>query len=165
VPEANYPEARDFAPALRLSPAASSRYSACVRRLRRLLALDRSDRILIVRALGWVLLARVGLWFVPFSRLRAVADRVTRGGRPADPRRIAWAVEAIARRIPRASCLTRALAADAMLRRSGRLPNLQIGVVKDGDLLEAHAWVELDGTVLVGNHDLHRYTPLTGGPI
>ena len=144
---------------LRLHPA-----SACVRTLRRLLALDTSDRILIVRALGWVLLARVGLWFVPFSRLRAVADRVTQGGRPADPRRIAWAVEAIARRIPRASCLTQALAADAMLRRSGRLPNLQIGVVKDRDLLEAHAWVELDGTVLVGNHDLDRYTPLAGGP-
>ena len=135
-----------------------------MRTLRRLLALDTSDRILIVRALGWVLLARVGLWFVPFSRLRAVADRVTQGGRPADPRRIAWAVEAIAWRIPRASCLTQALAADAMLRRSGRLPNLQIGVVKDRDLLEAHAWVELDGTVLVGNHDLHRYTLLTGGP-
>ena len=83
--------------------------------LRRLLALDTSDRILILRALGWVLLARVGLWFVPFSRLRVVADRVTRGGRPADPRRIAWAVEATARRIPRASCLTQALAADAML--------------------------------------------------
>jgi Transglutaminase-like superfamily len=134
-----------------------------VRTLRRLLALDTSDRILIVRALGWVLLARAGLWFVPFSRLRSVADRVTRGGRPADPRRIAWAVEAVARRVPRASCLTQALAADAMLRRSGRLPDLRIGVVKDRDLFEAHAWVELENTVLIGNHDLHRYTPLAGG--
>jgi Transglutaminase-like superfamily len=158
------PESRGFAPALRVSPAASSRYSACVRTLRRLLALDTSDRILIVRALGWVLLARVGLWFVPFSRLRAVADRVTQGGGPADPRRIAWAVEAIARRIPRASCLTQALAADAMLRRSGRLPDLHIGVAREGSAFEAHAWLELDGTVLVGNHDLHRYTLLTGGP-
>ena len=131
---------------------------------RRFLALAGTDRILVVRALGWVLLARFAVRFVPFSRLRAVADRVTPGGRRADPRRIAWAVEATARRIPRASCLIQALAADAMLRRSGRSPDLRIGVVKDGDLFEAHAWVELEDTVLIGNHDLHRYSPLNDGP-
>ena len=132
---------------------------------RRFLALAGTDRVLLLRALGWVLLARVAVRFVSFSRLRAVADRVTPGGRRADPRRIAWAVEAAARRIPRASCLIQALAADAMLRRSGRLPDLHIGVAREGSAFEAHAWLELDGTVLVGNHVLHRYTPLTGGPI
>jgi hypothetical protein len=134
-----------------------------VHTFRRFLALAGTDRSLVVRALGWVLLARVAVRFVPFSRLRAVADRVTPGGRRADPRRIAWAVEATARRIPRASCLIQALAADAMLRRSGRLPDLHIGVVREGAAFEAHAWLELEGTVLVGNHDLHRYTLLTGG--
>jgi hypothetical protein len=132
--------------------------------LRRFLGAPSSDRILIVRAAGWVVLARIGLWLVPFARLRAVADRVTARGRPEDPARIAWAVEAVARRIPTATCLPQALAADVMLRRAGRSPELRIGVSKEGESFEAHAWLAVDGVVLVGDHDLHRYTPLTGGP-
>jgi hypothetical protein len=135
-----------------------------VRALRRFFVAPSSDRILLVRALGWVLLARIGLWLAPFARLRAVADRVAARGRPQDPVRIAWAVETVARRIPTATCLPQALAADAMLRRAGRSPELHIGVSKDGESFEAHAWLALDGLVLVGDHDLHRYTPLTGGP-
>jgi hypothetical protein len=135
-----------------------------VRTLRRLLVAPRSDRILLVRAVGWVLLARIALWLVPFARLRAQADRVAARGPREDPTRIAWAAEAVGRRIPTATCLPRALAADVMLRRAGRVPELHIGVSKQGESFEAHAWLSLDGIVLVGDHDLHRYTPLAGGP-
>jgi hypothetical protein len=133
-------------------------------RLRRFLAQTPADRRMLVRALGWVVLARAALWLIPFRRLREAAERLPRTGRAAleDPGRLAWAVETVARSVPRATCLTQALAADALLRRSGRSPHLRIGVARDAGALEAHAWIELDGRVLVGDHDLHRFTPLDG---
>jgi hypothetical protein len=76
---------------------------------------------------------------------------------------VAWAVEATARRVPEASCLTQALAADVMLRRAGATPQVRIGVAKDRQEFEAHAWLELDGRVLVGDHDLDRFVPLERG--
>jgi hypothetical protein len=137
-----------------------------MRRLRRFLSLSAADRVLLVRALGWVALARAALWFVPFTRLRVAADRLRASSlrRGTDPGRVAWAVQTATRAVPRATCLAQALAADAMLRRTGRAPTLRIGVAKEGASLEAHAWLELDGAVLVGDHDLHRYTPLERRP-
>ena len=68
--------------------------------------------------------------------------------------RIAWAVSAVARRLPsRTTCLVEALAAEAMLRRRGFAPTLRIGVREPGSdatLLEAHAWVECAGSVVIG---------------
>ncbi|HSL12429.1 MAG TPA: lasso peptide biosynthesis B2 protein [Actinomycetota bacterium] len=136
-----------------------------MRTMARALALPASDRALLLRAFAWVVAMRIGLWVVPFSRLRRAADRLGPAGAPAAPTRIAWAVEAAGRRVPAASCLTRALAADAMLRRAGRSPEIRLGVAKADDGVEAHAWLSLDGEVLVGGHDLHRYTPLRGAPV
>jgi hypothetical protein len=136
--------------------------------LRRFAALPGPDRALLARAAAWVVLARLALWALPYRRTRELADRYARvtprGRRRAAPERTAWAVEATARRIPRATCLTQALAAEVMLRRAGHLPQVHIGVAKDRAAIEAHAWLELDGRVLVGDHDLGRYTRLQPPP-
>jgi hypothetical protein len=133
--------------------------------LRRLAALPGPDRVLLARAATWVVAARLALWALPYRRTRDLAERLGRAHRrgPA-PDRTAWAVEATARRIPTASCLTQALAADVMLRRDGHRPQIHIGVSKDRAAFEAHAWLELDGRVLVGDHDLGRYTRLQPPP-
>ena len=54
-----------------------------VRGLQRLMGLPRRDRILLMRALGWVVAARVGLRLVPLPRLQAAMIR--------PPRRLAGA--------------------------------------------------------------------------
>lgn len=133
----------------------------------RFVALSGSDRILLARAAAWVVGARLALWVLPYRRTRALADRYARPrhrGRKTSPALTAWAVEATARRIPMASCLTQALAADVMLRRDGHHPEIHIGVAKDRASFEAHAWLELGGHVLVGDHDLGRYTRLEPPP-
>ena len=135
--------------------------------LRRLAALSGPDRVLLARAAGWVVAARLALWALPYRRTRDLAERLAaprRTARTPAPDRTAWAVEATARRIPKASCLTRALAADVMLRRDGHRPQIQIGVSKDRAAFEAHAWLELDGRVLVGDHHIGRYTRLQPPP-
>jgi hypothetical protein len=131
--------------------------------LRRFLGLPAGDQLLLARAALYVLAARLALWTLPYRRARALADRVGHptGRTLTPPARTAWAVEAAAARIPRATCLTQALAAEVMLRRQGHVPDLHIGVAKDRQSFEAHAWLELDGRVLVGDHDLGRYTRLT----
>jgi len=47
-----------------------------------------------------------------------------------------------------ATCLRQALLLYWLLRRRGLAPELKIGVRRQGDLLDAHAWVELDGHAL-----------------
>lgn len=63
-------------------------------------------------------------------------------------------------RLPiQATCLRQALLVYWMLRRKGLLPELRIGVQKVQGNMDAHAWVELDGTP-VGQTDLtHKPFP------
>lgn len=53
------------------------------------------------------------------------------------------------------TCLRQALAVQWWLRRRGLDPQLRIGARKVGDSLDAHAWVELDGTPLAQDELLH----------
>ena len=129
----------------------------------RFLRLSAPDRRLIVRAAGWLLLVRLALWTRPFARVQQLvtvaASEPSRAPAVA-PGRLAWAVEAAALGVPKASCLTQALAAQIMLERSGARPDLKIGVATDRESIEAHAWLELDGRPLVGAQDLERYAQL-----
>jgi len=50
--------------------------------------------------------------------------------------------------LPWAQCLHRSLVLHRWLRLHGLPSELQIGVLKDGQALRAHAWVELNGHVL-----------------
>ena len=76
--------------------------------------------------------------------------------------RIAWAVRAASRLVPRTTCLPQAMAATTLLRRAGFAADLRLGVAKDNKrTLNAHAWVEIDGEVVFGGADSQlRYRPL-----
>lgn len=137
-------------------------------RLRRFLELDREGRVLVLRALGWIVAVRLALTLAPFRSVRRGVDRFAeRTGRRRDrstSARIGWAVEAVAPVVPHATCLTQALAAHLMLRRDDHPSALRLGVARPegGTALEAHAWVESDGVIVVGDHDVHRFSLLEG---
>jgi hypothetical protein len=77
--------------------------------------------------------------------------------------RIAWAVRLCARYLPARTCLAQAVATQVLLNRAGQKAHLRIGVVKgDGGQLQAHAWVESDGRILIGNlPSLSNFTVLS----
>ena len=133
---------------------------------RRLLALERDDRWLVVEAIVLIGLVQAGLRMLSFATLRrllAAAKRV-RPRAPSRHSRIAWAVNAAARLVPGRTCLTDALAADVMLCRRGYQSVLRIGVKKrsgGAGPLEAHAWVESAGSIVAGElAALDEYWPL-----
>ena len=125
--------------------------------LRKIARLDASDRLLLAQALVVVPLVRVALTVLPFRVVHrgiAAATRRLHRQAPASPcarDRITWAVTVVAARVPRASCLTQALAATLMLVRHGHAATLRVGVAKNDDgTLRAHAWLESDGQPILG---------------
>jgi hypothetical protein len=136
-------------------------------RLRRFASLPPDDRRRFLVALPVVATVRAALWILPFGKLRsAIARHVRRRSGslappPGEADRIAWSVGSAARFVPKATCLTQALAGEVLLRRAGYPAEVKIGVAKDpAGKLEAHAWIESGGRVVIGNHDLHRFTTL-----
>ncbi|MGH9503143.1 MAG: lasso peptide biosynthesis B2 protein [Terriglobales bacterium] len=119
---------------------------------------------ILLRAAAWVCLARVALWTVPFVKLRRAVAALARVRIPPTSRysadELGWAVRAISRHVPHATCLTQALVLHILLRREGLPSRIQIGVSKDAGRFDAHAWVESQGRVVIGDSGLQRYTPM-----
>jgi len=124
-----------------------------------------AGKIARLRRAEWALLARAGLlaaairaalWVVPWPSLIRVLDRLGRPGRlkgfSAD--RLAWAVRHASRLVPRATCLTQALALHHLLTCSGLPSAVEIGVAKTAEKgFQAHAWVEHQGGTLLNRPD------------
>jgi hypothetical protein len=124
---------------------------------RKVATLTGAERRLLAESVVLLGLTRIALWLLPFPQVRRALDWY--GGRDAAaPRlsssKIAWAVRAGARRLPSMSCLVQSLTAHALLRKHAHHPKLRIGVRETGPpaarSLEAHAWVECEGRVVVG---------------
>jgi hypothetical protein len=104
---------------------------------------------------------RAALSLLPFRTVQRLTTRPSSRIRTDDTsdRDVAIAVLRASRVVPRATCLTQALAARRMLERRGRPAVLRIGVAR-GTSFEAHAWVECDGEMVIGEHEPGRFVPL-----
>ena len=126
---------------------------------RRFLALDRTQRGLVIEAAGLMFVGWAGVRLFRLVTLRRALDRLvvlTSGSHPSAGEdvvfRVRRAVNAVAARIPAATCLAQALAVDVMPRR--RQGDLQPAAVRSSIqrqpaiLLEGHAWVECCGSTI-----------------
>lgn len=89
-----------------------------------------------------------------------VEDRKRPGSSQSVPlRRIVWSVKKVARFVPEATCLTQAFATQILCARYGFQTMLRVGVDRsEKGTLEAHAWVEYQGYVIIGHlPNLERY--------
>lgn len=162
--------------AIYLSTSTSSQakdWSTCkLKTLRRILRLKLSDHAMLLKALLCVTAIRLGLWALPFRTLCVFQERINLKARtpPAPPNkqvvsRVTWAIASVSRYVPQATCLTQAIATHTLLRRLSQPASIRIGVAKgERGNLEAHAWVESDGRIIIGQREnLSRYTLLTSG--
>jgi hypothetical protein len=129
--------------------------------LRKLVSLDRRDRFPLVPATLCLLVARTRLRLQPFRKVLKWADRPVERAAASQP--VAPEIERRIRAVERAGhwlfpgnpCLTQAVVVHRLLRGRGHASQLRIGVRKPaGKILEAHAWVELGGDVVMGARGL-----------
>ena len=108
--------------------------------------LTAADRELLRGAFVTLARARVLLWVLPWNRV-AESMRVSASSTRAapDPDRLEWAVRNAARLVPRASCLTQALALHRLFSFHGYQSVVQVGVRNADGQFTAHAWVETEG--------------------
>lgn len=133
--------------------------------LRKFLGLSAGDRYFLIETLILLAGIRLGLWLLRFGTLLKLLNKISQPrqiSRRISISKIVWAVNAATRYVPGAKCLARALATQVLMNRYGYSPELRIGVTKNQTgKLEAHAWIEYQGLVIIGNlQDLSRYMPL-----
>jgi hypothetical protein len=132
---------------------------------RRFVEIPQAERRLLLKAVFTLSVMRLAVWTLPIRwLLRRVLGR--RGGSSVPsphthPLLVGRAVGRAARLVPRATCLPQALATLWLLAGSGQRGDLRIGVRKGeaGELM-AHAWVEHEGRIVVGDIGLAQYTVL-----
>ena len=131
--------------------------------MRKFWRLGSAERGLLLNAGILVVVYRVALWVLPWHRVAALrpSPGISRASRfTVDS--MESAVRTACRPIPRASCLTQALALHHLLARAGYASSIHIGVAKaSGGGFEAHAWVEYGGvTLLSSTSDVAHYSQL-----
>jgi hypothetical protein len=131
----------------------------------RFLSLTPVEQRRLVRAFLIVAGVRIGLSLVPFprfqvllARLRAKA-RVKSGSGPT-AEQLARDIRVVSSYVPRATCLTQALAGQVLLQHFGHRAVVHVGVTKDEGQIQAHAWLESGGKVVIGESEV-AYVPLT----
>ncbi|MGA9797820.1 MAG: lasso peptide biosynthesis B2 protein [Terriglobales bacterium] len=119
---------------------------------------------ILMRSAALLCAVRLALLIVPFPKLRWVVASLARTrSRPASSHsaeQLSWAVRAVSRYVPHATCLTQAVVLHILLRREGLPSRIRIGVSQDAGRFQAHAWVESQNRVVIGDSGLRRYAPI-----
>lgn len=135
-------------------------------KLYKFMALSWREKRLYFSAALWLMAVKFGLCLLPFNRLRgwmACVDQTD--GEPVDLKEMRAIIQAIERvsqllSIFQINCLPKALVGHRLLCLQGFDIHLKIGVLKNhGDQLAAHAWLEYQGRVILGDLcGLERFT-------
>lgn len=134
------------------------------------LKLTWTERRLLATAYSVLLLTRFGLWTMSFASLQKRLKKLESLLRwlhqktQLSPQQIVRAVNVSTAYMPGgAKCLARALTTMTLLESVGYSPELKFGVKKSTDsLIEAHAWVEYEGVVIIGGlNDLAQFSHLS----
>jgi hypothetical protein len=131
-----------------------------MRRLKRFAQLTAAERRILIRVLVVVGVARATLCVLSTGAARKVTAKAATGA-SGSLQQTVWAVGVVSRYLLGATCLTQALAAQALLTQSGFPSQIEIGVAKDDRRrLQAHAWVVCHGQVVLGGQQPNHYNSI-----
>ena len=126
-----------------------------------------SGSLALLRVVALLWEYRLRLWLLPFDRVTHLAQQRIGPGETGKPeqlhvqQRLARRIERAAWFVPHATCLVRVLAGAQLFAAQGRQADVVIGVRRRAGVLEAHAWLESGGRVVLGDvQDLTSYHPL-----
>ncbi len=136
-------------------------------RIVKFFSLPTVEKTVFFRALILLVVSRFLLQFRQFKNVinyfsRKSAAQKTTLDSIIPPSKVAKLLSVAGNIIPFSTCLSKSLAGSVLFRSLGYQTQLNIGVAREkGFALEAHAWLTLDGIVIVGNRsDLERYREL-----
>lgn len=135
-----------------------------MRRLKRFREITTTERLLLTHAFLMVGVARMCLWLLPAGWARRAASLWARCLTPrfsTTVDHLTWSVRIASQYVPKATCLTQALALQSFLTRAGHEGQVEIGVAKGEAGFEAHAWVICGEQVVIGGPDVTRYERIT----
>jgi Transglutaminase-like superfamily len=135
-------------------------------RLRRFSALERPAQELFLRAVVLLPLVALSLRWRGFRETRAALQRFLSKANPQPDSALASRIAAMTAHMVNAadrhgpvhpSCLAKSLTLWWLLGRQGIPSRLRIGIRKEKEKFEAHAWVERDGTALNEPEEPHHH--------
>jgi hypothetical protein len=134
-------------------------------RVVKFLRLNAEQRWLLCKVTMLLAAIRVSLWVLPYPAVRPLLDRLSQRspGLTATPaEQLAWATTVAGRFVPGGHhCLSQALTLRMFMARRGYAAHICYGVREvEGAPFMAHAWVEHNGTVLIGGGNLERFRRL-----
>ena len=100
-----------------------------------------------------MLKVRLMLWLIPFSRIQNSLKGINIIKNEIPVFKLIWAVKVASNYLPSATCLTNALTGYSLLLRYGYPSLVKIGVGKSAGGFEAHAWLEYNGKVVIGESE------------
>lgn len=136
--------------------------------LRKVLTLPGWEFVLLMKAViamggTWLLLSICGV-----PRLRRLLSYIAKGatGKQAgtvSAEMLERTISKAARHAPiKGTCLSQALATEALFLQYGYCPVVRLGVMRRNGTFQAHAWVELDNRIIMGGQLMSKeYTPLS----
>jgi hypothetical protein len=120
---------------------------------RKFWSLPQRRQRLLIRTLGLTAAVSIGLRVLPFSTIQSWLQPSAAGATPSTQARpsddIVWTVTVAGRYVPGATCLAQALVSERLLKLAGHPAELRIGVAQQ-PFFRAHAWVESEGKVVLG---------------
>jgi hypothetical protein len=137
--------------------------------VRKFLSLPVHERQLVFRVFLILGLIRLGMWVLPFRVLQrslqqffpCPTNTILSPAQKLSANHVSLAVKSVSRYVPSATCLAQALAVQSLLSRGGIHSDLVLGVARDdASRIAAHAWVEIEGIVIIGGLETDRYTRL-----
>ena len=135
----------------------------CLQKFRRL---SPRERRFLIQAWCGLIGIDFALRCLPFSRIASFcrrprtieSDRNVPSHQPVA--RLAWLVAVAGRYSPiTPTCLKEALVLSWLLNRRGITTSLRIGVARRQDTLDAHAWLEHNGRIILGEAEAQAYAP------
>jgi hypothetical protein len=135
-------------------------------KLARFAALPADEKGRTIEAACYLLAVRLAFGLLPLPRalrIFGIAQSQASRGRIAAPEaeRIGRAIARAARHVPfRAVCLQQAFAALLMLRRRGLEATVQLGLMRQGDELKAHAWSHCGEVPVTGVARADGFAPI-----
>ncbi len=123
---------------------------------------SRVDQQLLITTLLTMIIIRLKLWFIPFNHIQGSIEKsnTNKTANNITVSKLIWTVQAVSNYIPQATCLTKALTAQNLLKKHGYSCLIKIGVGRDTEgKFEAHAWIEYADKVILGESE-KEYVPI-----